>query len=132
MQQKLLDCELKLIACAQRIKTLENLTSDLSNQLATEKNERKTENERDKKLLTDYETQLTEQREIYKRQSQEYENVKNSLSRLRTENTILWIADGVIGTGLILYGLFTGDMPLIITGGAMAVTCGLHFVFDIF
>jgi hypothetical protein len=51
---------------------------------------------------------------------------------LRTENTILWIADGVIGTGLILYGLFTGDMPLIIIGGAMAVTCGFHFVFDIF
>ncbi|MBN2354300.1 MAG: hypothetical protein JXD23_17150 [Spirochaetales bacterium] len=40
-----------------------------------------------------------------------------------TENTIVWIAESLIGGGLVVYGIYKADPAIIATGGLMA-GCG--------
>lgn len=48
---------------------------------------------------------------------------ENELKDLKFENLILWIGNGIIGSGLIAYGIYTGDLPTIGTGVVMIGAC---------
>ena len=55
------------------------------------------------------------------------DNAMTKAMGLELEKEILWIADIVIGVGLIVYGLATSDVLLIVTGGIMAGAPFDHF-----
>jgi hypothetical protein len=50
------------------------------------------------------------------------EQAENDARAAWTENGVLWIAAGIIGTGLVVYGIYKADPAVIATGGVMAAS----------
>ncbi len=49
---------------------------------------------------------------------------------LDVEVHILWAADGIIGAGLVVYGIWKGDPIPVVAGGVMVTASVLHFTIN--
>ena len=116
MQSGLLTLRLQINNCKTEILRLEKLLQ--------------TTKEEDQRFIDSLKKQLAEQKDTLNRLSQQLTDSLNYQRRLETENTLFWIADGIIGVGLIAYGIWKQDWIPITAGAAMAGSCILHFVID--
>lgn len=116
IQSELLTLRLQINNCKKEILRLEKLLQ--------------TTKESDQTFIDSLNQQLAEQKDTLEKHSQQLTESLNSLRRLETEIVLFWIADGIIGAGLIVYGILKQDWILITAGAAMAGSCILHFVLD--
>jgi hypothetical protein len=116
MQSGLLTLRLQINNCRKEILRLEELLQ--------------TTKESDQAFIDSLNQQLAEQKATLEKHSKQLIDSLNYQRRLETENDIWWIADGIIGAGLIAYGIWKQEWIPITAGAAMAGSCILHFVLD--
>jgi septal ring factor EnvC (AmiA/AmiB activator) len=116
MQSGLLTLRLQIKNCLMEIERLEKLLAD------TKAN--------DQIFIDSLNQQLEEQKATLEKLSQQLTDSLSYQRRLEISNTLLWVADGVIGVGLVVYGIWKQDWIPIAAGAAMSASCVLHFVIE--